>query len=133
MLNFRVLTPAVVAAIAAACSTTPLQPKAPAARSVEGAWVLAVQGPMGVRDSDAVFMQNGEQLTGTVLTRRGEVPLVGTVKGEEIRFRMNVSARGQQIDVDYAGTVAEDTMGGTVQFGSFGDGTWTGKRKAQEK
>ncbi len=133
----RLLCVAVVASIAAACSTTPTQQSAPpppppaAAKitDVTGTWELNVESPMGSRASDAVFTQSGETLGGKMVSPRGETPLTGTIKGDAVTFGINVNVQGQNLQIDYTGTVTGDTMSGTVVFGSFGDGKWTGKKK----
>jgi D-glucosaminate-6-phosphate ammonia-lyase len=136
MSTLRVLLVAVVASIAAACTTAPSQqgtsapaPSAPAAASVTGTWELNVESPMGSRASDAVLTQSGETLTGKMVSPRGEVPITGTIKGNAVAFGINVNVQGQDLQIDYSGTVTGDTMSGTVVFGSFGDGKWTGKKK----
>jgi hypothetical protein len=135
----RLVLIAVVASIAAACSTMSTKPSSssappppPAAAKVtdvSGTWELNVESPMGSRASDAIFTQAGETLGGKMVSPRGEVPLNGTIKGEAITFGLNVNVQGQNLQIDYTGTVTGDTMSGTVVFGSFGDGKWTGKRK----
>jgi hypothetical protein len=132
----RVVFVAAVACIAAACSTTPSQqtapPPPPAAAKVtdvSGTWELNVESPMGSRASDAIFTQSGETLGGKMVSSRGEVPLTGTIDGDTVKFGINVNVQGQSLQIDYSGTVTGDTMSGTVVFGSFGDGKWTGKRK----
>ena len=133
--GLRLLCVAAVASIAAACSMTPSQqsapPPPPAAKGtdVTGTWELMVESPMGTRPSDAVFTQSGETLGGKMVSPRGETPLTGTLKGDAIAFGINVNVQGQSLQIDYTGTVTGDTMSGTVVFGSFGDGKWTGKRK----
>jgi hypothetical protein len=133
--GLRLLCVAAVASIAAACSMTPSQqsapPPPPAAKGtdVTGTWELMVESPMGTRPSDAVFTQTGETLGGKMVSPRGETPLTGTLKGDAIAFGINVNVQGQSLQIDYTGTVTGDTMSGTVVFGSFGDGKWTGKRK----
>ena len=136
--GLRLLCVAVVASIAAACSTAPSQPSPssappppPAAKAtdVTGTWELNVESPMGSRASDAVFTQSGETLGGKMVSARGEVPLTGTIKGDAVTFGINVNVQGQNLQIDYTGTVTGDTMSGTVVFGSFGDGKWTGKKK----
>lgn len=133
--GLRLLCVAAVASIAAACSMTPTQqsapPPPPAAKGtdVTGTWALMVESPMGTRPSDAVFTQTGEALGGKMVSPRGETPLTGTLKGDAIAFGINVNVQGQNLQIDYTGTVTGDTMSGTVVFGSFGDGKWTGKRK----
>jgi hypothetical protein len=134
--GLRLLCVAVVASIAAACSTAPSQqaappPPPPAAKGmdVSGTWELNVESPMGSRASDAIFTQTGEALGGKMVSPRGETPLTGTLKGDAIAFGINVNVQGQNLQIDYTGTVTGDTMSGTVVFGSFGDGKWTGKKK----
>jgi len=136
MSTLRVVFVAVVASIAAACSTTPSQektapPPPPAAKvmDVAGTWELNVESPMGSRASDAIFTQTGETLGGKMVSPRGEVPLAGSVQGDTVKFGINVNVQGQNLQIDYTGTVTGDTMSGTVVFGSFGDGKFTGKRK----
>lgn len=135
MSTLRVVFVAVVASIAAACSTTPSQqtapPPPPAAKvtDVSGTWELNVESPMGSRASDAIFTQTGEALGGKMVSPRGEVPLTGTISGDTVKFGINVNVQGQNLQIDYTGTVTGDTMSGTVVFGSFGDGKWTGKKK----
>ena len=134
MKSLRMIAAAVVLAGLAACSSTPSAPKAPpapAGPNVAGTWVLTVESPMGTRDSDAIFNQTGEQLDGKMVSPRGEAPFTGTLKGDAIAFNLTINAQGQELRLDYAGTVTGDTMAGTVQFGSFGEGKWSGKRKAQ--
>jgi D-glucosaminate-6-phosphate ammonia-lyase len=135
--GLRLLCVAAVATIAAACSTTstkqsappPPPPAAAKVTDVTGTWELNVESPMGSRASDAIFTQTGGTLGGKMVSPRGEVPLKGTIAGEAINFGINVNVQGQDLQIDYTGTVTGDTMSGTVVFGSFGDGKWTGKKK----
>jgi hypothetical protein len=127
----------------AACSTTaPKATPAPAAKpapaaapaagagpNVAGNWTLSIQTPMGARDSTLVLQQNGATLSGTMQSPRGEVPINGTINGKEVAFTMNVNVQGQDMKIDYAGTVENDAMKGKVVLGQFGEGTWSGKRK----
>ena len=132
----RLVFVAAVASVAAACSTMPTQqaapPPPPAAAKVmdvSGTWELNVESPMGSRASDAIFTQTGETLGGKMVSPRGETPLTGMISGETVKFGINVNVQGQNLQIDYTGTVTGDTMSGTVVFGSFGDGKWTGKKK----
>ena len=134
--GLRLLCVAAVATIAAACTTPGTQksappPPPPAAKvtDVTGTWELNVESPMGSRASDAIFTQSGGTLAGKMVSPRGEVPLTGTVSGDTVKFGINVNVQGQNLQIDYTGTVTGDTMSGTVVFGSFGDGKWTGKKK----
>ena len=115
-----------------ACGATPrpAEPIHPAAlANVSGAWTMTVESPMGTRDTNAEFSQTGEQLGGKMVSPRGELPINGTVKGDDVAFGMNVNMQGQSLQIDYSGKVAGDAMQGTVKFGDYGDGKWTAKRK----
>jgi hypothetical protein len=132
----RLVSVVAVASIAAACSMTPTQtapppppPAAAKATDVSGTWELNVESPMGSRASDAIFTQTGETLGGKMVSPRGETPLTGTISGETVKWGINGNVQGQNLQIDYTGTVTGDTMSGTVVFGSFGDGKFTGKRK----
>jgi hypothetical protein len=136
--SLRLLCIAAVASIAAGCMTTkapgsasapPPPPAAAKVTDVTGTWELNVESPMGSRASDAIFTQSGETLGGKMVSPRGEVPLTGTIKGDAVNFSITVNAQGQTLQIDYTGTVTGDAMSGTVVFGSFGDGKWTGKKK----
>jgi hypothetical protein len=99
--------------------------------NVTGSWVFDVQTGAGGGQPTITFKQDGEKLTGHYSSQTlGEADLTGTVKGNAIQFTFNASAQGQQIDVNYAGTVDGDTMKGTVNMaGGQLTGTFTGKKQ----
>jgi len=142
MTTFKLAVLALAAAVLAACASSPA--KAPAAApavapvaakpaaaamNISGAWTLSVQTPMGARDMKLSATQTGEVLTGTIANPRGDSPITGTVKGSAVAFMMKVNAQGQDLQIDYVGTVEGNSMKGTAKFGSFGDGTFTGKKE----
>jgi len=77
--------------------------------------------------SDGHLQAGWETLTGTYKGRFGEAPLKGTVKGNEIKFTLTISPQGQDLQLDYTGTVDGDTMKGKVKFGDLGEGNFSGK------
>ena len=97
--------------------------------SVAGKWDLTVQLDQGSGAPTVVFKQDGETLSGTYTGQFGEAPLTGTLKGNDIVFRVKVSAQGYDVEFVYSGTLeTETTMKGTVDLGGMASGTWTGKR-----
>lgn len=106
---------------------------APAAKggasNVTGTWNFSIDSPNGTATPSAVLKQDGENLTGTYKGRSGEMPLTGTVKGNEIKFGFKVNRGGQDIDVQYSGTVEANAMKGTVKFGEMGEAPFTGKKQ----
>ena len=97
--------------------------------NVTGNWKLTIESPNGTGGPSLVLKQDGEKLTGTYKGRFGESPLEGTVKGKEIKFSTKVNAQGQEVLVEYSGTVDGDTMKGKAKFGDLGEGTFTGKKE----
>ena len=100
--------------------------------NVNGEWNLTVETPQGTGTPSVIFKQDGENLTGTYKGRFGESSVKGTIKGNDIKFSTTISPQGQDIVVDYTGTVDGDTMKGKVKFGEMGEGNFTGKKKAAE-
>jgi hypothetical protein len=110
----------------------PAAPAGPAAGSVNitGVWAFAVETAAGSGTPTFTFKQDGESITGTYKGQFGEAPLTGTVKGSAIKFTVKVNAQGQDITINYTGTIEnKDSMKGNAAFGDLGEGTWTAKRK----
>lgn len=99
------------------------------AKNVTGNWKLTIETPNGPGTPSLVLKQEGEKLSGTYKGRFGESPLEGTIKGNEIKFTVKVNAQGNELAIEYAGTVEGDTMKGKVKFGEFGEGTFSGKKE----
>jgi len=98
-------------------------------KGVSGNWKLTIETPNGPGTPSLVLKQEGEKLSGTYKGRFGESPLTGTVKGKDIKFTVKVNAQGNELEIEYAGTVEGDTMKGKVKFGEFGEGTFSGKKE----
>jgi hypothetical protein len=109
-----------------------LVPTAGAAETakVAGEWAITVESPQGKGTPTVVLKQDGEALTGTYKGRLGEVPLKGTITGNDIKFSITVNTQGQDLVIEYKGTVDGDTMKGKAKFGDFGEGDFTGSKKA---
>lgn len=100
------------------------------ANNISGAWDFAVETGGGSGAPSFTFKQEGETLTGTYKGQFGEGPLTGTVKGDDVKFSLSLSAGGQSMTVVYTGKITgKDSMKGTVSLGELGEGTWTGKKK----
>jgi hypothetical protein len=97
--------------------------------NVTGNWKLTIETPNGTGNPSVVFKQEGEKLTGTYKGRFGDSALEGSVKGKDIKFSFKVNAQGQEIQVEYAGTVDGDTMKGKAKFGDMFEGNFTGKKE----
>jgi hypothetical protein len=96
--------------------------------NVTGEWDLTITSPQGTRESKASFKQDGEKLTGAFKGPRGELPIEGTVKGKEIKFKYTVKFQDQDLPITMTGNVDGDAMKGEADFGGFAQGDWSGKR-----
>jgi hypothetical protein len=100
----------------------------PARIDVTGTWESTVESPQGTLVSKATYKQEGETLTGTHVGQMGELPLKGTVKGDQISYTLTVDVGGQSLTITYSGKVSGDTITGTAEFSGMGSGAWSVKR-----
>src|SRR5258707_1029271 len=100
------------------------------AANVTGEWNLTEETPNGTGTPTVTFKQDGETLTGTYKGRFGEAPLKGTIKDNAIKFTVTINVQGQDLEIEYAGTVDGDPMKGKAKFGDMGEGAFTGKKAA---
>jgi len=98
--------------------------------NVTGDWEISMETPRGPMTQEMHFEQDGEKLTVTMTTRRGdEITGEGTVKGNEIEWSIIRSTPRGEFTMNYKGTVEGDTMSGEVQMGDRGSMEWTAKKK----
>ena len=96
--------------------------------SVAGEWDAAYNTPGGPRAFKLVFAVDGEKITGTAKRSNGDVPLTGTIKGDDISFNYPISYTGNGVLLSFTGKVKGDTMGGTVFFNEAASDEWSAKR-----
>lgn len=79
------------------------------AADVTGKWMAKVPGQNGEQETTFALKQDGDKLTGTVTSPRGDRPISeGKISGETVTFVVE-SQRGKQT---YTGTVS----GGEIKF-----------------
>jgi hypothetical protein len=83
----------------------------------------------GTSNPTLTLQQAEQKLTGTYAGRMGEIPIEGSIKGSAITFSAKINAQGQEFVLTFSGTVDQDSMKGTVDFGGMGTANWTGARK----
>lgn len=96
---------------------------------LSGEWLLTVESPNGTGSRDLMLVQDGDELTGEIMSSRAGGELTGTVDGHEVIFVAVVYMESGSFDITYTATVTDGVMKGTVDFGDYGSGTFTGKRK----
>jgi hypothetical protein len=104
---------------------------ASAQSSVAGNWDAVMNTPGGTVPLKLVFVVDGEKLTGTAKRSRGDVALVGTVKGSDISFSYTIDYNGNPFTVSFSGKVDGDRINGVVLMGSTED-AWSATRAKAE-
>jgi hypothetical protein len=87
-----------------------------AAISVAGAWTMKMTTPRGERTSTLTFVQDGEKLTVTSKSDRGESTGAGTLKGEAIEWSITRETPMGTMTMTYTGKVDGDSMSGETKM-----------------
>ena len=98
------------------------------APSIAGEWDASMNTPGGIRNFKIVFAVNGDSLTGTVKRPTGDVPLVGTITNDLVRFSYTVVYNGNPLELAVTATVTGDTMKGRIAFGAQAEEEFSAKR-----
>ena len=110
-----------------AAAAAPAQQDQPAV-SMTGTWAFEVTHSAGVSTPTVTITQSGDKLSGKYTGSYGEADLVGSIKGTEFTFTVEIGAE-QKVKAVYTGTLSGATVKGNVTLGEIGEGTFTGKRK----
>ena len=102
---------------------------AAAQATITGPWEVTIDSPQGAMSIDANLKQDGEALTGMIISPMGNVELKGTFKNNELAFSYSVPLQGQNLDITMTGKLAGDTIDGLVAIAGLGEVPWKAKRK----
>ena len=96
--------------------------------TVAGEWDASMNTPGGPRPFKLVFKVDGDKITGTAKRSNGDVPLAGTVKGDEISFSYTIDYNGNAVTLSFTGKLKGDAIAGTVYFNENTSDEWSAKR-----
>lgn len=102
---------------------------APKKVDITGTWEMTVDSPQGTMNLTVEYKQDGEKLTGKHVSEMGEMPLTGTVKGNDVAYELNLDMGGQQMKIVHKAKVDGDVIKGTAELGEMGSMAFTAKRK----
>jgi hypothetical protein len=103
---------------------------AAAQANITGLWEVTIDSPQGPMSIDAELKQNGEALTGMIISPMGNTEIKGTFKNNELAFSYSVPLQGQNLDISMTGKLADDTIDGLVVIAGLGEVPWKAKRKS---
>jgi hypothetical protein len=96
---------------------------------VAGTWEMTSEDRNGPMTQTLKITQDGGSIKGTLTGRHGDVPLEGTVTGNNLSFTVKRQTQGgQTLVMEYTGTVEGDSIKGKVQNERFGERAFTAKR-----
>jgi hypothetical protein len=83
--------------------------------NVAGKWEMTNETPRGTQTSTFSFEQEGNILTGTVATQRGESPISsGSVEGNVVTITIVRGMGDRSMELTYTGTLEGDTITGSM-------------------
>jgi opacity protein-like surface antigen len=100
-----------------------------AAADVTGKWTAEIPGRGGnTQTTTFTFKASGAKLEGTIANQRGENPISdGKVDGDKISFVQVMNFNGNEMKMNYTGTVKGDSIDFTRE-GGRGPATFTAKK-----
>ena len=96
--------------------------------SLTGEWAIALTTPQGHSEYTMYITQEGPRLTGHLTSEYGEVPVRGSVNGDEVKLSWSIADGGKTLDVTVTATAKGDKLTGTARLGTIGEGPFTGER-----
>jgi hypothetical protein len=96
--------------------------------SVAGDWDLTINSPQGARTAPVSLKQDGEKITGMFKSQAGELPIEGTITGNDVKLAFTINFQGQPLPITMTGTVDAAAMAGKADFGGFAEGEFSAKR-----
>ena len=111
----------VIAAIVAGAVALPAQSGA------AGNWTLSVDSPQGTTQATLRLAVDGGAVKGSLSSDMGEMPLSGTVSGDQVKFQFDYSGPSGALTITATATVSGDDIKGDLDYGQ-GTAPFTGKR-----
>lgn len=96
--------------------------------SVDGAWSVTINTPMGAQQGTLNLKSEGSSLSGSLGGPQGTMELVdGKVDGNSLTWSANMT-QPMPMKLEFKATVDGDSISGEVELGAFGKATFSGSR-----
>ncbi len=109
-------------------------PASAQAVDVAGKWDVSFNTGQEIIPALLTLDKQGDKITGTIrdgrAPDRGEAPVEATVTDKKITITFDYGDADGAMHIVMSGTADKDTMSGTAEFGSRGQGDWSAKRAA---
>lgn len=111
----------------------PLAQAAPAPE-VFGEWEMTTISPVGENTNTVEFKKDGDTVKAVAKSPQGERPYDSTaVDGNKVTLVLTIDFQGQPMTITYMGTLAENQINGSADFGGLAQGSFSAKKKDAPK
>lgn len=91
-----------------------------------GKWNITIKTPMGEQKATLELKQDGASVTGSMSGAMGSVPIEnGSADGDSVKWNAKVTSP-MPLTLEFAGKIEGGNLAGTVKFGAFGSGPFSG-------
>ena len=95
-----------------------------------GEWDLTTLSPMGENTNTMELKQDAEGLKAVAKGAQGERPYDSVlVDGDKLTLVMTIDFQGQPMTITYMGTIADNQINGSADFGGLAQGSFSAKKK----
>jgi len=102
----------------------------PQETTLTGEWSAVVTAPRGELEYTMYLTQEGPRLTGYFQSQYGEIPLKGTVNGNDVKLSWTLMDGSREVNVTMTGKADGDAISGTATLGNIGEGPFRAQRTA---
>ncbi len=106
---------------------------APAAVDISGHWDLTVEYFTSTSHHKLFLQQEGNWIEGAHQSDFSTQEIMGTVEGDRVKLRSQVSQPGDRIPFLFSGQVSGDSMAGTIHLGEYLTAQFTATRTTYQK
>jgi hypothetical protein len=97
--------------------------------NLTGEWAIAFVSPNGGQDDYTLYLtQEGPRLTGHLTSQYGEIPVKGTVNGDDVKLTWTMVENRKPIELSVTAKVKGESMTGTIRIGDVGQGPFSAER-----
>jgi hypothetical protein len=98
--------------------------------AADGTWNIAIETPMGTRNTTLVFKTDGGTLTGTQSEGSNSTEIAdGKVSGDQLSWKVSIT-NPMPMDLDFTAEVSGDKISGQAATAMFGSFPFSGTRTA---
>lgn len=104
----------------------------PKPADIAGTWAVTSLDPQGTETRIMTIREEDGKITGTLKQQAIVSPVQGTVDGNKVTFSAKLRTNKGEMEIDFTGTVAGDSMMGDSKQGGTATVSWTAAKLPDE-